>query len=666
MEHKEYLELKKKIDYHMDRYYNLDLPEISDDEYDHMMMKLKTAEKEHPEWIATDSPTQKIGGTIKREFGVKSTHNVPMLSIEDVFSKEEVETWIREVKKVHPDAVFSVEQKIDGLSMTLRYSDGKLILAETRGDGLIGEDVTANALVIEDVRKTIPISPYLEIRGEVYMTKQSYEDFNSAQEKEGKKLAANPRNLAAGTLRQLDSDITKKRKLNMFIFNVQATAPDIEEDFMKSHTFGLDKIANEFDIAVVPHKLCSSEKEVMDEIEHIGNMRNDLPYGIDGAVVKIDQIEYRKDFPSSAKYSSGHIAYKYPAEEKTIVMDEIIEAIGRTGKMSFVGHFHDRETGKPAYIGGTIVQNVTLNNQDYINENQIGIGGEYKLKKSGEIIPKLCGLVKPPKEIYKVSTVCPVCGEPLVKEPDTADVRCINPACKAQLVNTISYFVSRECMNIMGLGDTYIEDLVNQGFLKSYADIYNLKEKRNELISLGIIGKETNTDKLLNEIEKSKSNDAYRFLAAIGIRNVGKSTATKLMKKFGTIDSIRKASVEELTETEDVGEITARFIKEFFNNEKDNDIVNKMIDCGVNTICEVKEAASNVFGGKTFVITGTLPTMSRSDVETLITENGGKCSGSVSKKTDFLVCGENAGSKLTKATELGVKVISEEELKNMV
>ena len=525
MNKNEYDLLCEKIDYHMDRYYNQDSPEISDYEYDQLMIQLKEAEKEHPEWVTPDSPTQKIGGTVKREAGVKVSHDVPMLSIEDVFSKEEVTAWVEKVRSVHADAVFSVETKIDGLSMTLRYekdSNGKmkLVMAETRGDGLVGEDVTANALVIPDIPKYLDL-PYdsLQLRGEVYMSHDDFDRFNEQQEKNGKKTAANPRNLAAGTLRQLDSSITKERGLKMFIFNVQK-GPD---EMLYSHCDSMETL-NSNGIPVVYHRKCSTADEILNAIDDIGNMRGDLEYDIDGAVIKIDQIKYREDFQEGSKYSSGHIAYKYPPEERVVVMDEILVDVGRTGKLTFTGVFHDKETKKAARLCGTNVTRASLHNMDYIKNMHIGIGGSYRLYKSGEIIPKLNGCVDEPPHVFESPQTCPVCGSRLERENETADIRCFNALCPAQLTRTIAYFASLDAMNIMGLGDTIVDNLIKGGYVKTFADIYKLKDKRDELIENKVIGKEKGTDKVLLAIEKSKENDPSKLLTGLGIRNVGKNT----------------------------------------------------------------------------------------------------------------------------------------------
>lgn len=667
MSKEEYNALIEKINYHMDCYYNQDEPEISDYEYDQLMIKLKAAEKEHPEWVTSDSPSQKIGGTTKREAGVKVTHDVPMLSIEDVFTKEDIVNWVGKVKAVHPECAFSVETKIDGLSMTLRYerdANGllKLVLAETRGDGLVGEDVTANALVIPDVKKYLKL-PYdsLQLRGEVYMSHSDFEKFNAEQEKAGKKTAANPRNLAAGTLRQLDSGITRERGLKMFVFNVQQ-GPD---ELMESHCSGMD-LLSEHGVPTVFHKKCNTADEIIQTIDEIAEMRSSLEYDIDGAVVKIDQVRYRDDFPAGSKYSSGHIAYKYPPEERVVVMDEVLVDVGRTGKITYTGVFHDKETGKPARLCGTNVSRATLHNQDYINEMKIGIDGEYKLFKSGEIIPKLNGCVKAPENVFKTPKRCPVCGSVLVNEEDTADIRCENVLCPAQLTRTLSYFCSLDAMNIMGLGTSIIDTLIKSGYVKTFADIYKLSDYKDELITNNVFGKEKGTARVLESVEKSKKNEPTRLLTGLGIRNVGKNTAKSIMKHFSSVDELMNASMEELTAIDDIGEITAVSIRQYFDDPKNRAIIEELESAGVTMKMPESAASSDKLAGLTIVVTGTLPTLARKEVSSLIENNGGKCTGSVSKKTDYLVAGEDAGSKLTKAQSLGIPVISEEELLNMI
>lgn len=654
----EYKKLVDTIDYHMDKYYNEDEPEISDFEYDQLMQQLKAAEKEHPEWITPDSPTQKIGGVAKREAGVKVTHDVPMLSIEDVFNKDDVVAWVDKVKLVHPDAKFSVEAKIDGLSMTLRYekdSAGKLkmTLAETRGDGLIGEDVTVNALVIPDVNKYLDF-PYesLQLRGEVYMAHEDFDRYNEQQELSGGKLAANPRNLAAGTLRQLDANITKERGLRMFVFNVQQGP----EELTNSHCAGMD-ILEAHGVPTAFHRLCVNADEIIAAIDEIGDKRADFDFDIDGAVVKIDQVSYRGDFSTSAKYTSGHIAYKYPPEEKETKLLDIELSVGRTGRVTPTAVF------EPIRLCGTSVSRATLHNQDFINDLDVGIGDTIVVYKSGEIIPKVkeVKLDKRPEGVttFKIPNVCPVCGGPVSRDADTADMKCTNPSCPAQLERHIINFVSRDAMDIKGFGEVYIIDLVRRGYIKDIADIYTLKDKRDELIEEGIIGKEKNTDKLLAAIDGSKTNEATRLFTGFGIPNVGKAAAKALLKEFKSIDAIMELSVEELVKVNDIGEISANSIYNYLHDPVNVDIISRIKAAGVNMVEEEKEGATDKLAGLTFVITGTLPTMGRKEAQELIELNGGKCAGSVSKKTNYLVAGEAAGNKLDKANALGVTVLDE-------
>lgn len=657
--YQEYLKLMETINYHMDRYYNEDLPEISDYEYDQLMLSLKAMEKEHPEWIKEDSPTQKIGGTTKREAGVEVTHNVPMLSIQDVFTKEEVENWVANVKAQHPDATFSVEQKIDGLSMTLRYEQGKLTLAETRGNGLVGEDVTLNALVIPDVKKTIPYKGYVELRGEVYMSHADFDAFNAKQEELGKKLAANPRNLAAGTLRQLDSRITKERGLKMFVFNVQ-DARDDAADLMKEHTKGLDAL-EQIGIATVTHRLCQTAEEVLAAIDEIGESRGNLEYDLDGAVVKVEQVQYREDFPAGSKYSAGHIAYKYPPEEKEVVIEEVEVAVGRTGKMTFRARFKE-----PVRLCGTSVLRATLHNADFIRSMNIAEGCSAICRKQGEIIPAIVRVTKPAAQPYQAPTHCPICGHELVKEDETCDIYCKNPSCPAQLKRTVAYFAGKDAMDIKSFGSTYVDTLVDLGYIHDFGDIYSLKEHREELIEQGIMGKEKNTDKILAAIEESKENEVYKLLTGLAINNVGKVSAKEIMKNFASIDELAGAEIEQLEGLNDVGSITAKCIYDYFRDEENQKILQKLKDAGVKMEAEVIENASEKLAGLTFVVTGTLPNYGRKEIGELIESNGGKNTGSVSKKTDYLIAGEAAGSKLTKAQQLGIPVLSEEEFLKML
>ena len=653
-----YERLKQKIEYHMDLYYNQNTNESSDFEYDQMMLKLKEMEKEHPEWVTKDSPTQKIGGVAKREAGVTITHHVPMLSIQDLFSKEEVTGWIAKVKELHPDAQFSVEHKIDGLSMSLRYQDGALTLAETRGNGIEGEDVTLNARVIPDVQQTIEARGYVELRGEVYMSHEAFETFNEKQESLGKKPAANPRNLATGTLRQLDPEITKERGLRMFVFNVQDATGE-SAHLMECHTAGLDELAAQ-GVAVVPHVLCNTAEEVLAAIDDIGEHRGDYAYDIDGAVVKIEQVAYRADFPAGSKYSAGHVAYKYPPEEKEVEIEEVEVGVGRTGKMTFRARFKE-----PVRLCGTSVQYATLHNMDYIESLGIDEGCKAICRKQGEIIPAIVKVTKPTGTIFRAPAVCPVCGHPLVKEEGTADICCANPSCPAQLKRTLSYFASRDAMDIKAFGSTYVDTLVDEEYLHNYVDIYRLHEYRDELIEKGIMGKEKNTDKILAAIEESKHNSVDKFLTGLAIRNVGKASAKEIMKHFASLKELAEASVEQLVQIPDVGEITAECIHDYFADAENRRLLSEVEALGMNMESQVQAQGAKL-AGLTIVVTGTLPTLGRKEAAELIENNGGKCTGSVSKKTSYLLAGEAAGSKLDKARSLGIPVISEEDLLAMI
>lgn len=642
----------------MDLYYNQNTNEITDFEYDELMRKLKEMEREHPEWVTADSPTQKIGGEAKREAGVTITHHVPMLSIQDLFSKDEVTAWITKVKELHPDARFSVEHKIDGLSMSLRYQDGVLTLAETRGNGIEGEDVTLNARVIPDVKQTISARGYVELRGEVYMSHEAFETFNEKQESLGKKPAANPRNLATGTLRQLDPKITKERGLRMFVFNVQ-DADGESAHLMECHTAGLDELAAQ-GIEVVPHVLCSTAGEVLAAIDDIGEHRGDYAYDIDGAVVKIEQVAYRADFPAGSKYSAGHVAYKYPPEEKEVEIEEVEVGVGRTGKMTFRARFKE-----PVRLCGTSVQYATLHNMDYIESLGIDEGCRAICRKQGEIIPAIIRVTKPTGTVFRAPAVCPVCGHPLIKEEGTADICCVNPSCPAQLKRTIAYFAGRDAMDIKAFGSTYVDTLVDEGYLHNYTDIYRLQEYRDELVEKGIMGKEKNTDKILAAIEESKQNPVDKFLTGLAIRNVGKASAKEIMKHFDSLGELARASVEQLVQIPDVGEITAVCIHDYFADAENSRLLSEAEALGINMESQIQTTGTGL-AGLTIVVTGTLPTLGRKEAAELIENNGGKCAGSVSKKTSYVLAGEAAGSKLDKARSLGIPVISEEELLAMI
>ncbi len=662
MEAKERIEtLKKTIEYHNNRYYNMDAPEISDYEYDMMMQELKTLEKEHPELTTEDSPTKHVGGTAKREAGVLVRHNVPMLSLQDVFSKEDIYRFVEEMKEQLEDPEFVVEYKIDGLSMALRYEEGVLKLAETRGDGInFGEDVTENAKVIRDVKKKLkdPL-PYLEIRGEVYMKEKDFEAVNERQELLGKKRFANPRNCAAGTLRQLDSAITKERNLSMFIFNVQ----DVKGMEFETHTQGYEFLKKQGIKVIDDYKVCKTADEVWDAICAIGDNRGNLSYDIDGAVVKLNRISDREKLGATSKVPRWAVAYKYPPEEKETKVLDIELSVGRTGRITPTAIF------EPIRLCGTSVSRATLHNQDFIDDLDIGIGDTIVVYKSGEIIPKVKEVKKEKRpegtKRFQIPDVCPVCGAKTEREKDTADIKCTSPNCPAQLERHIINFVGRDAMDIKGFGTVYIEDLVRLSYLKDVADIYALKEHREELIEQGIIGKEKNTDKLLDAIEKSKENDAYKLLTGLGIANVGKAAAKSILKHFKNFEALKKADLGALMEVKDIGEISAQCIYNFFHDEKNIVLLERLKEYGVNMEYIPQEGADERFQGKTFVITGTLPSLDRKEAAALIEKFSGKVSGSVSKKTTYVVAGENAGSKLTKANELGITVISEEELLEM-
>ena len=654
--------LRKEIEYHIERYYNQDDPEITDYEYDQKMNELKRLEKEHPEYVTPDSPTQKVGGSAKREAGVLVEHNVPMLSLQDVFDRGEVENFVAEMKKQLDDPEFVVEYKIDGLSLSLRYEYGELKLAETRGDGIqYGEDVTANAKVIRDVKKKLKDKPeYLEIRGEVYMTEADFEKVNEKQELLGKKLFANPRNCAAGTLRQLDTAVTKERGLSMFIFNIQ----DARGISFETHTEGYEYLKKQGIRVIEEYTVCKTADEVWAAIEKIGENRGKLPYDIDGAVVKINRFSDREKLGATSKVPRWAVAYKYPPEEKETKLLDIELSVGRTGRITPTAVF------EPVRLCGTSVSRATLHNQDFIDELDIGIGDTIVVYKSGEIIPKVRRVIheKRPAGVKKfvIPNVCPVCGAKTEREKDTADIKCTSPNCPAQLERHMINFVGRDAMDIKGFGATYIMELVRLGYLKDIADIYDLKQHREELIEQGIIGKEKNTDKLLDAIEKSKQNEAFQLLTGFGIPNVGKAAAKTILKHFGSIEALMQADMESLQQVADVGEVTALCIRNDFQDENNCKIIERLKEAGVNMEMAESGSEDGRFDGLTFVITGTLPTMDRKAAAALIEAHGGKVSGSVSKKTNYLLAGENAGSKLTKANDLGVSVISEEELQEML
>ncbi|MCI8326939.1 MAG: NAD-dependent DNA ligase LigA [Lachnospiraceae bacterium] len=655
-------ELRKEIEHHIECYYNEDAPEITDYEYDQLMNELKQLEKEHPELVTPDSPTQKVGGMAKREAGVLVEHNVPMLSLQDVFTKGEVEDFVTEMQKQVEHPEFVVEYKIDGLSLSLRYENGELKLAETRGDGIqYGEDVTANARVIKDVKKKLKDRPeYLEVRGEVYMTEADFERVNARQELLGKKMFANPRNCAAGTLRQLNASVTKERGLSMFVFNIQ----DSRGVSFETHTEGYEYLKKQGIKVIEEYIVCKTTEEVLSAIEKIEETRGDLPYDIDGAVIKLNRLSDREKLGATSKVPRWAVAYKYPPEEKETKLLDIELSVGRTGRITPTAVF------EPVRLCGTSVSRATLHNQDFIDELDIGIGDTIVVYKSGEIIPKVRRVLheKRPEGTrrFQIPEICPVCGSKTEREKDTADTKCTSASCPAQLERHIINFVGRDAMDIKGFGTVYVEDLVRLKYIKDIADIYELKKYREELIERGIIGKEKNTDKLLDVIEKSKENEAYQLLTGFGIPNVGKAAARNILRYFKSVDALMKADIEELQKVDDIGEVTAVCIREYFDRERNQDIIRRLKSNGVNMSLKEDLQMDMRFAGKTFVITGTLPSMDRKEAAALIDAHGGKVTNSVSKKTSYLLAGENSGSKLTKANELGIQILSEEELKDML
>ena len=661
-EHNEYLELVKKLNHFAELYYSKDEPEISDYEYDTMNNRLKELEKEHPDWIVPESPSKRVGW--KAEKGVLVKHNVPMLSLQDVFSKEEVYEFVNTmISEFGDEAEFLVETKIDGLSMALRYENGELKLAVTRGDGITeGEDVTMNARQIPDVVRQMkePV-PYIEIRGEVYMTRKAFENVNAKAEEEGKKTFANPRNCAAGTLRQIDTRITKERGLSLFIFNIQETRGVT----FKTHLEGYEYLKRNNVKVIENCYKCKTADEVWNAIQKIGEMRGDLEYDIDGAVVKLNNLSERATLGNTIKFPRWAVAYKYPPEEKGTRLLDVEVNTGRTGRVTPVAIF------EPISLCGTTVSRATLHNQDFIDQLGLGIGDTIVVYKSGEIIPKVkeVDLSKRPADWkpYKMPEFCPVCGHRLVRDEGGVDLKCMNMTCPGTLVNRIVNFVSRDCMDIKGFGSEYIRKLTEEGYIKDIADVFELQEKRDELIGKGILGRDTNTDKLLAAIETAKAEtSADKVLAGLGIPGVGKATSKELIRTFGSIDAVAEAQKDALVAVQDIGEISAEGIYNFFHDEGNRALMLRLKDLGLNFAKEEAEAQGTALTGLTFCITGTLEGMSRSEAESLIESNGGKPVSSVSKKTSYLLMGADAGSKERKARELGVPIISLDELKDMI
>ena len=648
--------LKEQITRHNRLYFEEDSPEITDYEFDQLSLEMRSLEAEYPDLAEADSPVRRVGGAAKREAGVLIPHRMPMLSIQDVFSREEVESFVNGMRSdLGDETEFVVETKIDGLSMSLRYENGQLVTAITRGDGRIqGEDVTANARVIDDVRETLSDAPeYLELRGEVYMKEETFRAVNEKQEMLGKKLFANPRNCAAGTLRQLDPEVTRERGLSMFVFNLQ----DVRGMEFRKH-IEVYEYLRQRDVPVIDeYYLCHTAEEVWEAIEKIGALRGNLSYDIDGAVVKLNDLTDRERYPATAKNDSWLVAYKYPPEEKESVIRDIELSVGRTGRVTPTAVFDT------VRLCGTNVSRATLHNQDYIDSLDVGIGDTVRIYKSGEIIPKVREVVKEKRPAGTVRFVipdrCPVCGAPVVREKDTADMKCTGSTCPAQTERHILNFVSRDAMDIRGMGEKNVAALIREGYVKNIADIYRLGDHRDEMVEKGIVGREKATDKMLQAIEASKENEPDRLLTGLGIPNVGKTAAKAILRHYGSIDAVAEASAEDMTEVDDVGSITAEAVWSFFHEEANVGLLRDLRDLGLRMEAGEQTPAGGAFEGLTFVITGTLPSMSRKEAAGFIESRGGRVSGSVSKKTDYLVAGEAAGSKLTKAQSLGTKILDE-------
>lgn len=657
-----YEELKQTILYHNDLYYNQDEPEIEDWEYDQLTQELRAIETEHPDWITKDSPSQFVGGVANQKIGQKVTHDVLMQSLRDVFSYNDVKEFLKKTQDNLKDNVgYVVEKKIDGLSISLLYKNGKLIQASTRGNGQIGEDVTVNVKQIAGIPHVLSEEiPLLEVRGEIYMSKNDFDRVNELQAKNEDKLFKNPRNCAAGTLRQKNPKLVKERNLQIFIFNVQQI--DKSKTF-ENHSDELDWLAK-LGFTVSPDFVrCSSDEDVIKAIEKIGKERDSYLYPIDGAVVKVDNLNYRTQLGVTAKYPNWAVAYKYPAEEKTTTITNIYLQVGRTGRITPVAEI------EPVELAGTTVSRATLHNQDQINRLGVDVGAKVLIRKAGEIIPEIFKVVTPAPsgKSYQIGSICPICGGVVEREEGTADYVCTNPNCSAQISRTIEFFASKECLDIKGMGPQIVDKLLNQKYISSVVDIFSLADKKQSLIEDNVIGKTKTVENLLSAIEASKTNtDAIHVLKALGIRNVGEHAGKKLFNVYSTIYDIFNADEEELSKIDGIGPVIAKSIKEYSAVASNVQLVKDLETAGL-TIKFVKTASSsNSLAGQTFVITGTLPTLSRTDAQKLIEDNGGKVSSSVSKKTNYVLAGDNAGSKYDKAVSLGVAIISEEELKKMI
>ena len=636
------------------RYYVLDDPDMPDYEYDRLLRELEELEKAYPEYAKPDSPTKRVGGEALSKFQ-EVTHPVPLMSLQDVFSMEELADFLEKTQDGR-EVAFSVEPKIDGLSVALEYENGHFVRGATRGDGNVGEDVTENLKTIRSIPMTIENAPpRLIVRGEVYMPKKSFQKLNEAQEAAGKALFANPRNAAAGSLRQLDPKIAAKRGLDILVFNVQLA----DGVSFTSHSQSLEYLKS-LRFKVIPYQLLSSVKKIQKEVEAINDRREQFAFDIDGAVVKLDDLSLREQLGSTAKFPRWAAAYKYPPEIKETVVEDIQVQVGRTGVLT------PKAVVRPVRLAGTTVTNATLHNQDFISQRDIRIGDTVRIRKAGEIIPEILDVTfskRPEGTVpYFLPERCPVCGAPVERDENGAFLRCTGAECPAQLSRNISHFVSRDAMDIEGLGSAIVEALIEKGLVRSPADIYYLTLE--EISGLWKSGT-TAAKKLLAAIEDSKSRDFGRLIYALGIRQVGVKTGKVLSSHFGTMDALMQASLEELTQVPDVGEITAVSIYEWFRQEQSIHLLRRLREAGVNFAC-TRTVTDTRFAGKTIVLTGALSRFTREEATEKIELFGGKAAGSVSKKTSFVVAGENAGSKERKARELGIPVLTEDEFLEML
>lgn len=651
-------ELTELLNYHNKRYYVEDNPEISDAEYDKLLRELENLEAEHPEYASALSPTKRVGGAVLEEFE-QVVHEVPMESLQDAFNREEIYDFDKRVKNTILPGGYVVEHKIDGLSVSLEYRDGSFVRGSTRGNGIVGEDVTENLKTVKSIPMKLKDNiPLLEVRGEVFISKENFGKINAMREAKEESLFANPRNAAAGSLRQLNSKIAAERKLDIFVFNIQR----IDGIEITNHLDGL-KFLREQGFKVIPDfTLYKTIEEAYERVLEIGEERGTLYYDIDGAVIKINSFEERQSLGSTSKFPKWAVAYKFPAEQKETKIEDIVVQVGRTGAVTPLAIL------TPVHVAGTTVSRATLHNYDYIVEKDIKIGDTVVVQKAGDIIPEVVKVCKEKRNggerEFKMPEYCGECGAKIIREDGEAAYRCTGMNCPAQRLRHIIHFVSRPAMDIDGIGPSVIEQMLDKKLIETAADLYTLKAE--EIAALDKMGKKS-AENLLNALEKSKSNPLYRVINALGIRHIGEKGAKILANKYKKLDALKEASYEELTEIPEIGGIIAQSVKDFFAEEQNNLFVEKLKNAGVSLEdVENTEELPQIFAGKTFVLTGTLPTYKRSEAQEIIEKLGGKASSSVSKKTDFVLAGEEAGSKLEKAEALGVKIIDEEEFKKMI